>query len=289
MRDTPEPMATERSEADSIPFQPFPSNIEAAGEQKKSGMTGMIIAASCAFAIMLLLILTIPVLNSRMASSTNQSLQASPGAADTQLISNTPTRSHWMRLIQDKPLRTTETQQTADNQPTNEEEAVYPTKVQTEMMTDQLTAPTRIPQHITRQVAEDAPPSLGFGAGDADGLGGSGDIGNVFNKQAQPTVTAARSNPVVISAGVTAGLLIWKSAPVYPPVAIQTNVSGTVELEATISRTGKVKDVHVLNGPALLRQAAINAVRTWRYKPYRLNNQPVEAQTTINVVFSLGG
>jgi protein TonB len=62
-----------------------------------------------------------------------------------------------------------------------------------------------------------------------------------------------------------------------------------VELHATISTNGRIKDLQVVSGPVMLRQAAVDAVRNWRYKPYKLNSQPVEVKTTINVVFALGG
>jgi protein TonB len=62
-----------------------------------------------------------------------------------------------------------------------------------------------------------------------------------------------------------------------------------VVLQAKISKTGAIEDLHVLSGPAMLQQAALDAVKNWRYKPYLLNNEPVEVDTTVNVVFSLGG
>jgi protein TonB len=60
-------------------------------------------------------------------------------------------------------------------------------------------------------------------------------------------------------------------------------------LRATISKQGRITDLHVVSGPAMLQQAAMEAVRTWRYRPYLLNNEPVEVETTINVIFTLGG
>jgi len=83
-------------------------------------------------------------------------------------------------------------------------------------------------------------------------------------------------------------MLILKTPPIYPAIAKTARVSGTVELEATISKNGTIKDVRVASGPVMLRQAAVDAVRTWRYKPYQLNNQPTEVETTVNVVFNLG-
>jgi protein TonB len=62
-----------------------------------------------------------------------------------------------------------------------------------------------------------------------------------------------------------------------------------VVLRALISRTGTVEELHVISGPPMLQQAAINAVKTWKYKPYLVNNRPVEVETRVNVIFALGG
>ncbi len=94
---------------------------------------------------------------------------------------------------------------------------------------------------------------------------------------------------VNISAGVTAGLLLDKTPLVYPPIAKAARVQGTVVLKATISKTGTVETVSVVSGPAMLQQAALDAVKTYRYKPYLLNNKPTEVVTTVNVIFVLGG
>jgi protein TonB len=84
-------------------------------------------------------------------------------------------------------------------------------------------------------------------------------------------------------------LLLQKTQPIYPPIAKAARVSGTVVLQAKISKTGQIEDLHVVTGPAMLQQAAIDAVKTWRYRPYLLNNDPVEVETTVNVIFTLGG
>jgi periplasmic protein TonB len=73
---------------------------------------------------------------------------------------------------------------------------------------------------------------------------------------------------------------------IYPPTAKAAGISGTVELEATISKDGSVKDLSIVSGPVQLRQAAVESVRTWRYRPFMLNNEATEVQTTVNVVFS---
>ena len=59
-------------------------------------------------------------------------------------------------------------------------------------------------------------------------------------------------------------------------------------LGANITKTGQLANLHVLSGPSMLRNAAMDAVKTWRYRPYQLNNQPVEVETTIHVVFLAG-
>jgi TonB family protein len=93
---------------------------------------------------------------------------------------------------------------------------------------------------------------------------------------------------VEVPADVIAGMLLQKTDPVYPPVAMAARIQGTVVLQATISKSGSVDDLHVVTGQALLQDAALSAVRTWRYRPYLVNGEPVKVQTTINVVFSLG-
>jgi protein TonB len=111
----------------------------------------------------------------------------------------------------------------------------------------------------------------------------------VFGSGNAPKVKAETPKKVNISAGVAVGMLLQKTQPVYPPIAKAARVSGTVVLQATISKTGQIENLRVISGPAMLQQAAMDAVKTWRYKPYLLNNEPVEVETTINVIFSLGG
>ena len=83
------------------------------------------------------------------------------------------------------------------------------------------------------------------------------------------------------------GYLIYKVIPHYPAVAVAMHLAGTVVLQATISKNGTIENMHVVSGPALLQQAAIDAVQQWRYRPYLLNGQPVEVETTVNVEFTM--
>jgi protein TonB len=90
-----------------------------------------------------------------------------------------------------------------------------------------------------------------------------------------------------ISQGVSQGLLIKKVQPQYPRNALNMHVEGAVQLMATVSASGNITAVKVLSGDALLTKAAIDAVKQWKYKPYRLNGEPVEIQTQITVNFAL--
>lgn len=92
-----------------------------------------------------------------------------------------------------------------------------------------------------------------------------------------------------ISAGIMAANLLQETAPEYPPIAKAARIQGTVVLQATITRTGSIQNLRIISGPPMLQQAALDAVRNWRYKPYLLNGNPVEVETTVNVAFNLGG
>jgi len=90
---------------------------------------------------------------------------------------------------------------------------------------------------------------------------------------------------VVVSAGVAANMLKTKIDPVYPPQVGSLPITGIVVLHATISTKGAVEALTVISGPTPLQRPALDAVRRWTYRPYLLNNAPVEVETTIVVVF----
>jgi protein TonB len=80
--------------------------------------------------------------------------------------------------------------------------------------------------------------------------------------------------------------LLTQVKPVYPPLAKQARIQGVVLLEAVISKDGAIDNLRVISGHPLLTQAAIDAVKQWRYKPTLLNGEPVEVVTTITVNFA---
>jgi len=83
-------------------------------------------------------------------------------------------------------------------------------------------------------------------------------------------------------------MLLSPIRPVYPPIAKAAGVSGTVVVEAIISKAGTIESLYAVSGPEVLRVAALDAIRAARYQPYRLNGEPIEIQTTITVNFRLG-
>jgi protein TonB len=98
----------------------------------------------------------------------------------------------------------------------------------------------------------------------------------------------ASSKPVPISSGVSAGNLIAPIRPEYPEIARMTRTEGTVVVNAIISRTGSIESARVLSGPPMLQAAALAAVRQARYRPFLLNGQATEVQTTVTIVFRMG-
>ncbi|MBS1798364.1 MAG: TonB family protein [Acidobacteria bacterium] len=95
-------------------------------------------------------------------------------------------------------------------------------------------------------------------------------------------------NPVRVSSGVMAGLLLAHKLPLYP-VAEGPYKSGAVILHAIITPNGNVDRVSVISSPESLRQRALDAVQQWVYKPYLLNGTAVWVQTTIMMNIDFGG
>jgi serine/threonine-protein kinase len=90
-----------------------------------------------------------------------------------------------------------------------------------------------------------------------------------------------------ISSSAAESMLISRTLPVYPANARSMGIGGTVVLRTTISKAGNVVNVEVMSGPAMLQQAAVDAVKTWRYRPYMAYDQPVQVTTTIELTFKM--
>jgi protein TonB len=83
-------------------------------------------------------------------------------------------------------------------------------------------------------------------------------------------------------------MLITPIRPDYPVIARTTRTEGTVVIQAIIAKDGRIESAHVISGPPMLLSAALEAVRAARYRPYRLNGEPTEVETTISIIFHLG-
>jgi TonB family protein len=98
---------------------------------------------------------------------------------------------------------------------------------------------------------------------------------------------AAFDGPHKINGGIMAGQILSKTQPVYPTEAKAAKVQGSVVLHAIIGTDGQVQNLTVISGPELLCASALQAVSKWIYKPYLLNGEPTEVDTTITVNYTL--
>jgi periplasmic protein TonB len=168
--------------------------------------------------------------------------------------------------------------------------AIPTAHIKSEMVSTELLAPSRIPKAIKVVQESSLPPSM---EDVVEGLSNStpDEISRVIGStSAGPAIVVKVAPPkiVPVSSGVMAGNLLVRTLPQYPAIARATRTQGTVVVQATISKAGLIENLRVISGPPLLQQAALDAIRSWRYKPYLLNGEPVEVETTVNVVFNLG-
>ena len=104
-----------------------------------------------------------------------------------------------------------------------------------------------------------------------------------------PPPPKATTQRIRVGGNVEQAALVHQVMPQYPQIAKTAHISGTVILHAIIAKDGTVQELQYISGPPLLMRAAMDAVHQWRYKPTLLNGDPVEVDTTISVVFTLGG
>ena len=170
--------------------------------------------------------------------------------------------------------------------------------------TTRLQAPT--PAYTSKSIpaptpnTQEAPlASVNTTGGVVGGVPG-GAVGGVPSGVFNEALSSTRSRPVLaktpeptpvkrirVASRVAEANLIHDVAPTYPPEAGRARVEGTVVLMAVIDKDGSVQDVRVESGLPLLAQAAIDAVKQWRYRPYLLNGEPVEVDSRITINFTL--
>jgi protein TonB len=163
-----------------------------------------------------------------------------------------------------------------------------------------MATPVAIPDRVA--IIQDEPPPATSIAGVVGGVGGSfgGALGGIIGSIVSSTPIVAPPPPPVkrappppkrirVGGAVSRANLIRQVRPVYPPLARQARIQGTVKLTAIISKTGSIEKLEVLQGHPLLIPAALFAVKQWRYRPTLLNGQPVEVVTQVDVNFTLRG
>ena len=174
---------------------------------------------------------------------------------------------------------------TAPAPPPSPPPPVQPTEQVAPRLETPVVNPDVVPLRAPETIAPEPPPrtlvrQAGVSGGIPSGLSTSG------LALAQPPVQPA---PAFVRPGgnIKEPRKIRTVQPAYPPVALAAKIEGTVILEATISKDGNVVDAIVLRSQPLLDQAALDAVRQWKFTPTLLNGEAVEVKMTVTVNFSL--
>jgi len=290
---TPSPAAAYAKEEVLSPHKLYQVKSEPESDDTDKGpKSKKMVFIGAAVLVVLLLAVLVPMMLRRSPAKSNVVVVAHPvvtsSEADSQADQSQTKPAAATPVGQSSNKAGATAQETASA--TNSSSAGSQPAVQSDLMDKQLSEPARIPQNIKNPEKETAPPT-GFAAGGLEGLGAAsnGGIGASLGRQSSPNVRIATPKFVSISSGVAQGMLIQRTTPTYPAIAKSARVAGTVVLQATISKSGTIESVKAVSGPEMLRQAAVDAVRSWRYKPYMLDNQPIEMQTSVSVVFSLAG
>ncbi len=153
-----------------------------------------------------------------------------------------------------------------------------------------LMQPRAIPKEVAVFKEAELPPDVINNTGATGGVfGGIPGQGLIGGGALPPPPKAAAPSRIKQGGNVTAASILTQTRPVYPALARQARIQGSVVLHAIIDKDGKVAQLEVVSGHPLLVQAALDAVKQWRYKPTLLNGDPVEVDTTITVTFTMGG
>jgi protein TonB len=194
-----------------------------------------------------------------------------------------PPRLQWLQTLSVPPMR-------APAPPVEVVREHYSAGSVSNLLNNHLLQPQRIPLHAApiddSKSGPPAPdlPNVHFGRG------GPGDVAYSLgdNLPAVAPKPPAPTHPLRISHWAE-GNLIYRVQPLYPPLARQARIQGAVQLRAIISKSGTIERLTLESGHPMLAGAAIDAVRQWRYRPYLLNDEPVEIETEITVNFVLSG
>ena len=157
-----------------------------------------------------------------------------------------------------------------------------------------LFAPTVIPKQIAeiKEAPLEPDPNLGGVAGGLPGGVPGGQLGGVIGEvlsTARPVApSSAKINaPLRVGGRVRRPRPIVQTRPEYPALARQAHIQGKVELDAVLDEHGNVVEMKIVSGPPVLYQAALDALRKWKYEPTYLNDQPIAVQMLVTISFQL--
>ena len=151
-----------------------------------------------------------------------------------------------------------------------------------------LTQPRAIPKEVAVFKEAELPPDVITNSGQQGGIFGGIPGGNMVASGAVPPPPKPTAPQRIKQGGnVTAASIITQTRPVYPPLARQARISGTVELTGVIGIDGRIRELQVVHGHPFLAKAAIEAVREWTYEPTLLNGEAVEVIAPITIHFLL--
>jgi periplasmic protein TonB len=164
---------------------------------------------------------------------------------------------------------------------------VQPTARRSGITVENLKAPVR---KNAATVASSEPPLVltpqGYGSAE-NMLGGLLAGAGPPKAPAPPAAFLVTNLPAHPDGQLEAPKLVYSPAPLYPAMARTLNLQGVVVVDALVGVTGNVTEMKVVSGPMLLRQAAMDALRNWKYQPARLNGQPIALHTNLNFSFTL--
>jgi len=155
----------------------------------------------------------------------------------------------------------------------------------------QIVMPGSVPSTITTIVDAPIAPSIGD-TGFQNGIGTARQgvwqsVRDTVAAVAPPPKPAASAKPPRVSE-FEEGNPVHRVQPQYPQIARMAGIQGQVHLRAIVSKSGTIENLTVIDGHSMLIQAAVEAVRHWRYRPYMLNGEPIAVETEITVNFTLG-
>jgi len=185
-------------------------------------------------------------------------------------------------LVRSSPVRT------AAAQPHRGSSAPH----RTNLVIHQMMQPQSIPHGVHNGLVDPAPEPIGIIGTDTGPIASGPYIPGALTSSDPMPVAPPTPHPVVRPIRISSmlqGSLLHQVQPAYPPLAKTARIQGPVVLAAVISKAGAIENLRVISGPPMLVKAALDAVSEWRYRPYILNNEPVEVETQITVNFTLGG